>query len=129
MDEFQNSDNIEPEFTGSQNGEDEVGQEQQSNLSISLLADAATTHAAQGSWTPHNTSSPDPSSDAPSAGSDSVLGRRQRDSSFEPHSNREKVRLEEFTLGVCTELGVASTDRDKMVAYSQASQSSVIAFK
>lgn len=119
MAEFQKSDGIEEEPTGSQDGDDEDRQELQS---IRTLADAAATHAARGS----RMSSSGPSSDAPTFGSDSVLGRRQRDSSSEPHSDREKVRLQEFTLDVCTELGVASTDRDKMVAYSQVRQSSAV---
>lgn len=55
------------------------------------------------------------------SGTPSVLGRRERDLRADVWSPREKVRISEFARSTCVELGVPSSDRDEIVAYSQVS--------
>ena len=123
MDDLQASDGL-PELPGSdvdsesQNGD--TAPEEQNGMDL-LASTAATRITALASR--HSNSAPASPPGTPTAASDTVLGHRQRDSSTEEQSRRNKVRMAEFTRGICAELGVPATECGEIVEYSQVSRS------
>lgn len=89
--------------TGSQDDDAEVAGQQ----NLDLLVNTATRTSSLASTGRH--SRREKSSESPESGSDTVLGHWQCDSE-EEQSHQDKVHIAKFTRGICSELGVPTTE-------------------
>lgn len=112
----------------SSSGGDDIDQEGDGQQNMGVLAAAAAARRPLNNSPTHHYRMPQSLSEGASPGA-SVLGRRQRDSSSEVRTGRDKVRIETFTRDTCAAMGVPTAERDEMLVYSQVSQLLVAAMQ